>query len=380
MARDTYEQFLENSNKNDSILVPLAQQTRDGTDIPEGQISFGADSPLRYLKAYLTSTGQGGDADGMAKALGYGSPKELYDAWNSKMSGSGVSELEYYAAEYLQKKGVATPNFGSGMPQTPSPQSPASPSGGSVPTSGPSVPSGGGSTAPAPTTPSGQLPPELQGLYDQLATYLEELKKRGQVLNPNIEITPQKLAEFLNQAEAEINPYYAGQLKLAKDTLATTLQYSKDNLLNQEAQMGRAYDRNLRGIGETAAEQGFALSGLRKEDEGVLATETNDAISQARNALQFNAGNAARSFAQTYGTNGLPSLNLGQTPTANAGQYGFAQGGRNLPLYELSPDVYQGLVGSEEFSRRGAVQARASELESAYRTKQALDQQRQLIL
>lgn len=237
------------------------------------------------------------------------------------------------------------------------------------------------STTPAPVPAANDaLPPELQGLYDQLEQYLEELKKRGQVLNPNIEITPEKLAEFLSQAETEINPYFAGQLKLAKDTLINTLQYSKNALLQNEAQTARLYDRNLRGLGETAAEQGFAQSGLRKRDEGVLAQETNDAIQQAREAFSFNAGNAARGFAQQYGSAELPSLNLGQTPTFNAGQYGFQKTGRNLPLYELDPSVYDGLIGSQEFARRGAVQSRASELESAYRTQQALDQQRQLIL
>lgn len=73
----------------------------------------------------------------------------------------------------------------------------------------------GGSSGPGSTTPAGvpeslaNLPPEYQDLYLQLKGQLDQLKQRGQVINPNIEITPEKIAEFTKQAEAEIDPYYA---------------------------------------------------------------------------------------------------------------------------------------------------------------------------
>lgn len=242
--------------------------------------------------------------------------------------------------------------------------------------SGTTATSGGAGTPAAITG----LPPELQDLYGQLKTYLDELKKRGQVLNPNIEISPEKVAEFLKQAETEINPFYSTQLKLARDVLYTGLGYAKEEIAHQEKNLEQRYGKNLRNLGETAAEQGFAQSGLRLRDESDLARDTQDTIDQGRRDLQFRATQAAQGFAQQFGTGELPSLNLGEAPKVAAGQYGFSTANRQLPLYQLSPEVYNNLVGSQEFARRGAVSARASELEAAERTKQSIAQQRQLIL
>lgn len=245
------------------------------------------------------------------------------------------------------------------------------------------------SSAQAPGTSQGQigtnpdlstLPPEFQKLYSQLETYLAELQKRGQVLNPNIELTPDKIAEFLTQAQGEIDPYYAGQLKMATDSLKSSVEYGKQNLLTNEQRTQTEYGTNLRTLGESAADRGFAQSGLRQRDERTLATDTQNSITDARNQFGYNAGNAARSFAQQYGSASLPSFNIGEAPTVSAGESGFSQSTRQLPLYQLSSDVYDGLVGSEQYNQRAAVKNRASDLESAFRSNQAVSQQRQLTL
>lgn len=224
------------------------------------------------------------------------------------------------------------------------------------------------------------LPPELQALYQQLSDYLTELERRGQQINPDIELTPELVAEFLKQAEGEINPYFEGQLQLARESLLTSFGYSRDQLVDFENRLEQRYGRAVRRLGESAAEQGFALSGLRRRDEGQLATDTQADIEANRRQLQFQAGQQARQFAQQFGTSELPTLELGATPQAVPGEVNFAQAGRTLPLYQLDPSVYDGLIGQQEFARRGAVQARASELESAERTKRAISQQRQLTL
>lgn len=239
------------------------------------------------------------------------------------------------------------------------------------------------STNPPVGTQSSQspgLPPELQDLKNQLQNFLTELQRRGQVLNPNVEITPQKLAEFLKQAENEIAPYYANLLKTSRDTLYRGLGYSANEIQLQEQQLERQYGTRLRQTGESAAEQGFALSGLRQRDERDLATDTQQTIDANRRQLNFNATNAAADFAQQFGTSNLPTLNIGAAPTVTPGQYGFGTSTRSLPLYTLSNEVYSGLKGTKQFEETAAIQARASELESAERQKQAIAQQRQLIL
>lgn len=237
-----------------------------------------------------------------------------------------------------------------------------------------------GSTNTSTGTTTSTLPPELQDLKTQLQAYLDKLKANGQGINPNIQITPELAAQFLSQAQSEINPYYAGQLKLAREGLLSSVGYSKDQILQQEQNLQRTYGTNLRQLGESAADNGFALSGLRQRDEGNLATDTQNTIDQGRQALANTTGNAERSFAQQYGTSQLPSIDITGAPRVLAGQANFNQTGTSSPLYTLSPDVYNGLTGSQEYQQRADISNRTSQLEDAYRTQQSINQQRQLTI
>lgn len=249
------------------------------------------------------------------------------------------------------------------------------------PSQGQSPSTSGGQTSPQAST---GLPSTGNPVYDQLLStlqgYLDQLQKRGQILNPSVEITPQKVAEFLSQAQNEIDPYYASQLKIAKDDLLRNLGYSAEDIQKQEQQTEAKYGRQLRQIGEQSAEQGFALSGLRQRREQELAQDTQAQIDQARRQLQFNAGTTVRNFAQQYGTPPSEFSTIPGAPQVAAGESRFLRSGAQTPFYELSPDVYSGLVGSKQFEQRAAVQSRASQLEQAFRQQEINKYLRQLTL
>lgn len=249
----------------------------------------------------------------------------------------------------------------------------------STPTSGGTSTTGGGTSGALPPDVA-TLPPEFQQLYSQLNTYLQQLQQRGQVLNPNVEITPEQTASFLQQAKTEIDPYYSSQLKIATDALSSSLGYATQNEQTSEDRLQKTYGRSLENIGVTAADQGFAQSGIRQRNESDLAYNTNNQIQDARGALSQNAGNAARSFAQLWGGNALPTSTIGAAPRAIAGNPTFANSGGNLPLYQLSPEVYAGLTGSQKYQQNTDVANRASQLEGAFRSNQAITQARQLTL
>ena len=223
------------------------------------------------------------------------------------------------------------------------------------------------------------LPPQFQELYKTLSQYLQQLQQKGLAINPNIEITPDKIAQFLRQAENEISPYYKNQLKIARESFLRSVGYTSQELVRKEQELERQYGRELRGIGESAAEIGFAQSGRRIEAERELAEGTQREIEAGRRQLSFQAGTGARQFAQQFGGLGTTPT-IGGAPRVLAGQAGFQQGGGDNALYEISPDVYEGLVGEQEFARRGAVQGRSSQLEEAFRSQQAINQQRVLQL
>lgn len=222
--------------------------------------------------------------------------------------------------------------------------------------------------------------PALDATLGSLEEYIKELEKRGQVLNPNIVLDAKTLAQFTKQAEQEINPYYAGQLKMARESLLNSAGFSRDEVLRTEQQLEQQYQQRFRETGESAADRGFALSGIRQREEGQLATDTQRVIDSNRRKLEFDTGNAARGFAQQYGTSNMPTLNIGATPSITGGENKFSTNPGTRSLYQLDPGVYQGLVGSQEFEQRGAVRNRASQLEEAFRSNQALQQARSLTL
>ena len=150
--------------------------------------------------------------------------------------------------------------------------------------------------------------------------------------------------------------------------------------MRSEQDLERKYGKQVRQIGEQAAEQGFALSGARQVEEQELAGETQRSVEQNSRQLGFQAGTQGIEFARQFGAQELPQVNIQEAPQVVAGESAFQRGGRSLPFYSISPSIVDGLVGEQEFQRRGAVRTRASELESAQRTLSGIQQNRQLTL
>lgn len=244
---------------------------------------------------------------------------------------------------------------------------------------------GGISVGGAYGTPAGEpnlsgLPPEFQQLYSQLEQYLQKLQANGQILNPNIELTPEKIAEFLAQAHSEIDPYYSNVLKIAQEGLTRNSNYALGELANNEAQLQSQYGRSLRSLGENAADQGFAQSGLRQRDEQQLASDTQNTLDTNRRQLQFGAGTDALNFAGTYGGANLPAQSMSTSPRVLAGESNFTSGGGTQPLYSLSGSILEGLKGTSQYQQEADVRNRSSQLEQAFNSNNAVDQARKLTI
>ena len=208
----------------------------------------------------------------------------------------------------------------------------------------------------------------LNQLLQQTQSYLDKLIAQGKIINPQVDITEEQAAQFLSQAQKEISPYYNTQMKLAREGLLRTAGYTSDEIAQQEAQLERGYGRELRGMGETAAESGMALSGGRQLNEQELAQSTQETIDQNRKLAEYQMGSQARQFAGEWGGEALPSYSYGATPTVQAGVSQFGRSLDTKPFYNISDSVYQGLVGSRQYEQRTAEQQRQSQLEGAWRT------------
>ena len=209
--------------------------------------------------------------------------------------------------------------------------------------------------------------PELDEILKVLKRQLEEITKRGQMVNPNIELTPERVAEFMAQAEREINPYYQTQLKLAREGFLSSLGYTKEEVGKFEQDLTKKFRSEFRSLGESAAERGFTLSGLRRRDESELATQTQRQAEDVRSRAAFQAEQQARQLGSEWGKEAITPLSFSEMPQFTAtGE--VLKGTRELPMFNLG-STYDDLIGSREFERRGAVKSRKSELEEAERTR-----------
>lgn len=273
----------------------------------------------------------------------------------------------------------ANPNYTPGsVTSSPTSQAPTTPTSGSNPVSGSVNP--GTLPGTGPTGAALGLSGDYAALYDQLNIYLQKLTANGQTVNPNVQITPDQIAKFTAQAQAEINPYYANQLATARQQLMQSLGYSTSQIQQQEQDLQKTYGNSLRSLAGNLADQGFAQSGAANRGYNDLATSTQSSIDQARSALSNSASNAVANFAQKFGSGNAPSFNISGAPRVLPGQANFQTAQGSNPLYTLSPNVYNGLTGSEQYQQTADINNRVSQLSQAYNQGQINNQTRSLNL
>ena len=157
--------------------------------------------------------------------------------------------------------------------------------------------------------------------------------------------------------------------------------YTTEDIQRFEEGLEEEYGRELRILGEEMAERGFAESGIRKRAERELAWDTQRKLEEARRRALFEIGTQARELARVWGEKGLPSApTIPAMPQVVAGRPTFERPTRTSPLYELSPEVYKGLIGEKEWEKKTAIQTRKAELVGAERQKRQLEALRKLKL
>lgn len=192
----------------------------------------------------------------------------------------------------------------------------------------------GNNTGGAPSGLTSTGDPTLDGILSHLNDYVTGLTNNGQQINPNIQLTPQDVQKFLDQATSEISPYYASQITAIKDQLTQNLgDLQKQYDLNKQSDEA-SFKSNLASKREAAAGNGLTFSGVRgQQEDNLVAAETNkdqQAAETASNAAQ----KAISSTEQQIGTRNLAGLNFpGMTEytASNAGE-GSLNAGRTLPF------------------------------------------------
>lgn len=215
--------------------------------------------------------------------------------------------------------------------------------------------------------------PQLDQLYKTMESWLTSLKAQGKVVNPNIEITPELMKGFLDQAENEINPYYRSQFSAIKSDLQSNLDYlAKDYELNKQSQ--QAQFRNQLGLQrETEAEKGTLFSGGRRERANNLTSAYNRQLQSDEMGFLNKTQGLGTTAERTIGSSNLadikpPTVNSYQARTLGEGNFANV-----APRSLFSPT--SGITGSLEREQLTATNVRQRELESGYRTKRGIAEQ-----
>lgn len=165
----------------------------------------------------------------------------------------------------------------------------------------------------------------LKTFQDTLNTVLDQ----GQIVNPNIDITPDLVQKWADQASAELDPYYKSQFQAIKDDLSTDLTYLSDQysqaIKSQESQFTQA----LATQREAEAGAGTIFSGERRTREEALGQVAERSLTGLGTSLAYQAGKLGTGTERTIGSLGLGGLT---SPTWTPYEVSMKGEGRYTPL------------------------------------------------
>lgn len=224
------------------------------------------------------------------------------------------------------------------------------------------IPAGTTTSSGKPYVPAGsaqqQLSPTGDPLLDKVLTAIDQMiqdhASQGNMINPNIEITPEVAQQFLDQATNEISPYYQSQINTIKDDLQRSLSTMQQQYDLNKQQAEADFKQSLSNKRETLAGGGLAFSGVRGQQEGELASTASN--TQAQNALTTTSRlqDLLSSANQTIGSNNLSGLtmpNLTGYQATTAGVGGFTPGD------SLDLTMPTGTTGTLEYNQRGDIRS-----------------------
>lgn len=213
------------------------------------------------------------------------------------------------------------------------------------------------------------LPPDLQAIYLQTATSLGKTIESGKVVNPNIELTPAENQKLLEQARAEIDPYYQEKITGMKQDFQTSISRLMEDYNKGVTRRADQFKTTLEDQAETEADRGLAFSSGRKERLDRTINLENNALSDAATSLTRTGEDQARSLERNIGTSGLRSLNIPGLTTYSASESGYNPSG-SRDLFAPLGNVNIGEVGKAQTVDEAQ---RKSQLETAFRANRVLD-------
>lgn len=216
------------------------------------------------------------------------------------------------------------------------------------------------------------LSPDLLEAYLPVINSLNGLIESGNMINPDIEISPAQAAEFLNQAKTELDPYYQEQIGFAQKDLDESFQRLQQDYENGIDRLERDYVAQTYIQDQNEADAGTTFSSGRVTRRNDLAQKTSDKLADAATELARGAQDAGTNVERVIGSNSVGTVPSRSIKTLSAAftpdQRGFNQTGSRT-LFTPSGNI----MGSLQKEREVATKNRASELEGNYRRNRILN-------
>ncbi len=200
--------------------------------------------------------------------------------------------------------------------------------------------------------------------WPAVVSWVNQMNQNGKIVNPNITISPDLVAKFLEQAKSEVDPYNAQLIHNAQTDYETGFGRLAEDYQTSIRDIGTNYAQNLRGVQDNYARRGLEFSSDRTQAENLLGNSAQNQIDAAARATQRSAmdfGNQAERQIGSDNVHNLGTYNIptGQAPVRGApGVYGLTQASGTRTLFSPSG----GVTGSLEQQRIIDERSRQQEL------------------
>ena len=211
-----------------------------------------------------------------------------------------------------------------------------------------------------------------QGMFVQMYGELEKAIEAGKVVNPNIEITPQKLKQFMDTATSELDPYYKEQYGIIKSDLDSSIGRLMEDYTKGVERAQDPFKQGLKDQAQAESEMGTVYGSERVRREQTAVQDQTNLLDDYATQTKRSAEDLLRGYEGTVGSPLTRSLNI---PSIQG--YQASNMGTFAPTSSRSINVPYGNVelGSLGRERGTAVKTRAQELEEIYRSGQVLNRQ-----
>jgi len=212
-----------------------------------------------------------------------------------------------------------------------------------------------------------KMSPTLQMAYIQMMQSLGKQIEAGKVINPNIEITPEQVKEFTDQATKELDPYYQEQIRNYQKDLDTSITRLTEDFNTGVRNAEDPFKRNLAVQAENEAQAGTVYGSERGVRENLAVSDQQQKIDELSKTVGRSIQDTKTQAERTLGSDvfGTSSYNM---PTYGVSNQGISTTGSRTVF---SPTG--GLIGELPKEKTTAIKSRASELEEAFRNQRILN-------